>query len=255
MRGDLFYMSGHSKWANIKHKKGKMDAIRGKVTTKIGREITIAARMGGGDPTGNMRLKLALQKAKENNIPKENIQRAIQKGLGNLEGSTYEELTYEGYGPAGVAIMLDVMTDNRNRTAADIRHLFSKNGGNLGESGCVSWMFKKKGIFVIEKENTTIDEEELMMLVLEAGAEDMKAEDEEFEITTSPEDFEAVLEALEANNLQTSVAQITMVPETTVALTGDDAAKLTKLIDALEDHDDVQEVYGNFELPDEEEEE
>jgi YebC/PmpR family DNA-binding regulatory protein len=247
-------MSGHSKWANIKHKKGKMDAIRGKVTTKIGREITIAARMGGGDPTGNMRLKLALQKAKENNVPKENIQRAIQKGLGNLEGSTYEEFSYEGYGPAGVAIMLDIMTDNRNRTAADIRHLFSKHGGNLGETGCVSWMFKKKGIFVIDKENTSLDEEELMMLVLEAGAEDMKTEDDDYEITTSPEDFTAVLEVLEANNIKTTVAQVTMVPETTVALEGTDAEKLTKLIDALEDHDDVQEVYGNFELPDEEEE-
>ncbi|MCE5286772.1 MAG: YebC/PmpR family DNA-binding transcriptional regulator [Pelosinus sp.] len=247
-------MSGHSKWANIKHKKGKMDAIRGKVTTKIGREITIAARMGGGDPTGNMRLKLALQKAKENNVPKENIQRAIQKGIGNLEGSTYEEFSYEGYGPAGVAIMLDIMTDNRNRTAADIRHLFSKNGGNLGETGCVSWMFKKKGVFVIEKENTALSEEELMMLVLEAGAEDMKTEEEEYEITTSPEDFTAVLEVIEANKIQTAVAEVTMVPETTVVLEGDDAAKLTRLIEALEDHDDVQEVYGNFELPDEEDE-
>ncbi|MEG6585572.1 YebC/PmpR family DNA-binding transcriptional regulator [Dendrosporobacter sp. 1207_IL3150] len=243
-------MAGHSKWANIRHKKGKMDAIRGKVTTKIGREITVAVRLGGSDPTGNMKLKLALAKAKANNIPKENIQRAIQKGLGALEGSTYEELTYEGYGPAGVAITVEVMTDNRNRTAADIRHLFSKYGGNLGETGCVGWMFNRKGLFVIEQE-TGADEEELMMLALEAGAEDFKTEDESFEITTSPEEFHQVQEVLEKNNIQTSIAQITMIPETTVELNADDAVKMLKLIDALEDHDDVQEVYSNMDIPEE----
>lgn len=242
-------MSGHSKWANIKHKKGKLDAMRGKITTKISREITVAARMGGGDPTGNMRLKLALQKAKENNVPKDNIQRAIQKGIGALDGSAYEELTYEGYGPAGVAVMLDVMTDNRNRAAADIRHIFSKNGGNLGESGCVSWMFKKKGLLVIDREATALDEEALLLIALEAGAEDFKATAEEYEITTDPQDFSKVQEALEANKIETSVAQITMIPETSVALIGDDAAKMMRLIEALEDHDDVQEVYGNFDLP------
>lgn len=241
-------MSGHSKWANIKHKKGKIDAIRGKITTKIGREITVAARIGGGDPTGNMRLKLALQKAKENNIPKENIQRAIQKGIGALDGSNYDELTYEGYGPGGVAIIVDIMTDNRNRTAADMRHLFTKYGGNLGESGCVSWMFKKKGLFVIEKE-TGIDEEELMMIVLDAGAEDMKTQEEEFEVTVEPEGFDKVQAALEQNNIKTSVAEITMVPDTTVELSGENAEKLLKLVEMLEEHDDVQEVYGNFDVP------
>lgn len=243
-------MSGHSKWANIKHKKGKMDAIRGKITTKISREITVAVRIGGSDPTGNMRLKLALQKAKENNIPKDNIQRAIQKGAGALDGVNYEELTYEGYGPGGVALMVEAMTDNRNRTAAEMRHLFSKYGGNLGETGCVSWMFKKKGIFVVDKE-TGVDEEELMMLVLDAGAEDLKSEDGQFEITTAPEEFGKVQEALESNNIKTLVAQIAMVPDTTMAIAGDDATRLAKLVELLEEHDDVQDVYGNFDLPDE----
>ena len=245
-------MSGHSKWANIKHKKGRMDAVRGRVTTKISREIVVAVRSGGADPTGNMRLKLALQKAKDNNFPKENIQRAIQKGLGTLEGSNYEELIYEGYGPAGVAVLVEIMTDNRNRTAADIRHIFTKNSGNLGESGCVSWMFKKKGSFLIDRE-TDISEEDLMMVALEAGAEDIKTEEEEFEVITAPEDFEKVQEALADHNIKVSVAEITMVPETTVTLAGDDANKMMKLMEVLEDHDDVQEVYTNAELPDEEE--
>jgi len=243
-------MSGHSKWANIKHKKGRMDAERGRVTTKISREIVVAVRSGGADPSGNMRLKLALQKAKDNNFPKENIQRAIQKGLGTLEGSTYEELTYEGYGPAGVAVMVDVMTDNRNRTAADIRHIFTKNGGNLGESGCVAWMFKKKGSFVIDPE-AGVNEEDLMLIALESGAEDVKTEDGEFEIITAPEDFDRVQEALENNNIKTSVAEITMIPETTVTLTEADAGKMMKLMEILEEHDDVQEVYSNFDIPEE----
>ena len=178
-------MSGHSKWANIKRKKGANDAIRGKITTKIGREITIAVRMGGSDPTGNMRLKLALSKAKANNIPKDNINRAIQKGLGASDGSNYEEMTYEGYGPGGTAIMLDILTDNRNRTAADVRHIFSKYGGSLGANGCVSWMFNKKAVFVVEKEAFD-DEDALMELVLEAGADDFVAEDDAFEITGRP---------------------------------------------------------------------
>ena len=244
-------MSGHSKWANIKHKKGKMDAVRGKVTTKIAREITVAVRMGGSDPTGNMKLKLALTKAKANNIPKDNIQRAIQKGLGAADGSTYEEFVYEGYGPGGSAVMLDIMTDNRNRTAADIRHLFSKYGGNLGETGCVGWMFKQKAIFIVDKE-TYDDEEKLMMVVLEAGADDLKAETDSFEITAAPEDFNAVAQALEDNKIETVQSEITMLPDTTVKLEGKDADKMLSLIDALEEHDDVQNVYSNYEIDEEE---
>ena len=202
-------MSGHSKWANIKHKKGKTDALKAKLATKIGREITVAARMGGADPTGNMRLKLALQKARENNIPKDNIQRAIDKGIGATDMNAYEEIVYEGYGPAGVAVTVEVMTDNRNRAAADVRHAFSKQGGNLGESGCVGWMFKSKGVFVIDKEGH--DEDEVTMLALEAGAEDLKAEDDVFEIYTTPEDFDAVEAALADAGIETVVAKITMI--------------------------------------------
>ena len=239
-------MSGHSKWANIKRKKGANDAIRGKITTKIGREITIAVRMGGGDPTGNMRLKLALSKAKANNIPKDNINRAIQKGIGATEGSNYEELMYEGYGPGGTAVMLDILTDNRNRTAADVRHLFSKYGGNLGQDGCVSWMFKQKAVFLVEKE-VFGDEDELMEIVLDAGAEDMKAEDEIFEITAEPNAFDAIEQALAEKGIETASAEVTMVPDTTVGLAGKDAEKMQTLIDALEDNDDVQNVYTNYE--------
>ncbi len=246
-------MSGHSKWANIKHRKGKMDALRGKITTKISREITIAVKNGGADATGNMRLKLALQKARENNVPKENIQRAIQKGQGSLEGSNYEEFMYEGYGPAGVAVMLDILTDNRNRTAADIRHLFSKNNGNLGETGCVSWMFTKKGVILVEKEHA--DEESLMMLALEAGADDFSADADGYEIITDPDQFEAVQQALDDAKITIASAQLSMVPQTTVSLSDEDAAKVTKLLEALEEHDDVQEVYTNADLPDEEDEE
>ena len=240
-------MSGHSKWANIKRKKGANDAIRGKITTKIGREITIAVRMGGGDPTGNMRLKLALSKAKASNIPKENIQRAIQKGLGALEGSNYEEIVYEGYGPGGTAIMLDILTDNRNRTAADIRHLFSKYGGNLGETGCVGWMFQQKSIFIVEK-SSFADEDALMEIVLDAGAEDFKAEDDVFEIVAAPSDYDAIALALEEKNIETASAEVTMIPDTTVKLTGKDADKMMTLLDILDEHDDVQNVYANYEI-------
>lgn len=245
-------MSGHSKWANIKHRKGKADAARGAATTKISREITTAVRLGGVDPAGNMRLKLALQKARANNIPKDNIQRAIQKGQGATEGANYEEITYEGYGIAGVALLVETMTDNRNRTAAEMRHLFSKYGGNLGESGCVSWMFKKKGIVLVDK-GKAVDEEQLLGVVLEAGAEDMNTEGDQYEITCAPEDFEALLEAMEKTGVKWESAEISMVPETTILLDGQDAVRLMKLVDALEEQDDVQSVYGNFELPDEEE--
>jgi YebC/PmpR family DNA-binding regulatory protein len=245
-------MSGHSKWANIKHKKSRMDAQRGKIFTKVAREITVAVRQGGsGDPTGNMRLKLALQKAKDANLPNDNVQRAIQKGLGAGEGATYEELTYEGYGPGGVAVMVEAMTDNRNRTAGEVRHIFSKHGGNMGESGCVGWMFDKKGLFVIDKAETMLNEEDLMMIALEAGAEDFKAEDDSYEITTSPDDFDAVHKALADHKIKTAVAQISMIPQTTVTLQGDDAIKMLKMMEILEEHDDVQEAYANFDIPEE----
>ncbi|MDD4320231.1 MAG: YebC/PmpR family DNA-binding transcriptional regulator [Acidaminococcaceae bacterium] len=243
-------MSGHSKWANIKFKKGKTDALRGQITTKIGREITIAVRMGGADPTGNMKLKLALSKAKANNVPKDNIKRAIAKGVGAADASNYEEITYEGYGPAGVAIMVSALTDNRNRTAADVRHAFSK-GGNMGETGCVNWMFKRKGIFSVAKEGSP-SEEELMLLVLEAGAEDMKTEEEGYEIITAVEDYNAVEKVLADNNIEIAMSEIAMIPDTMVALSGEDAVKAQRMIDGFEELDDVQDVYTNADLPDEE---
>ena len=245
-------MSGHSKWANIKHKKGKADALRGKVTTKISREITIAVRMGGADPTGNMKLKLALTKAKANNIPKENIQRAIQKGAGALEGSSYEEITYEGYGPSGVAIMINCLTDNRNRTAADVRHVFSKYGGNMGATGCVGYMFNLKGIFAISPE-AEADEDTVMMAALEAGAEDVKAEDGGFEVVTAPEAFDDVEKALADAGIEVEVAELTMVPDTYTELAGEDAEKFQKMLDALDELDDVQDVYHSADMPEEEE--
>ncbi len=244
-------MSGHSKWSNIKHKKGKNDAIRAKITTKIGKEITVAARMGGGDPTGNMRLKLALQKARENNVPKENIQRAIQKGIGATDGGNYEEITYEGYGPGGVAVIVEVMTDNRNRAAADVRHAFSKHGGNLGESGCVAWMFNRKGVFVVSGEGQ--DEEELMMTALDAGADDFSEDDGDYEILTTTEAYDGVESALAQAGIEPLVSKITMVPDTTLALDGDDARKMQNLLDALDELDDVKDVYMNGELPEDDE--
>lgn len=244
-------MSGHSKWANIKHKKAKMDAQRGKIFTKIGRELIVAAKQGGGDPENNARLKAVLQKARENNMPSDNIQRLIAKATGELAGVNYEEILYEGYGPAGVAVMIDIMTDNRNRTAADVRHLFSKAGGNLGESGCVNWMFDKKGLIILDKEEVKVDEDEFMLMALDAGAEDIKFE-EEIEITTLPEDFERVNEALAAQGYKPSVAEVTMIPQTTINLQGKEAQQMLKLVDALEDHDDVQNVYANFDIDEEE---
>ena len=246
-------MSGHSKWANIKHKKGKADALRGKITTKISREITIAVRMGGSDPTGNMKLKLALSKAKANNIPKYNIQRAIQKGAGALEGQSFEEITYEGYGPAGVAMMVSCLTDNRNRTAADVRHVFSKYGGNLGATGCVGYMFQQKGVFAVSKE-TGVEEDDLMMVALEAGAEDIKNEEEGFEIVTTPDAFDDVEKALAEAGIEVEMAEITMIPDTMAELSAEDAERVQKMLDVLEDLDDVQDVYHNADLPDDDEE-
>lgn len=246
-------MSGHSKWANIKHKKGKADALRGKITTKISREITIAVRMGGADPTGNMKLKLALSKAKANNIPKDNIQRAIQKGAGALEGQSFEEITYEGYGPAGVAMMVSCLTDNRNRTAADVRHIFSKYGGNLGATGCVGYMFQQKGIFAVSKE-TGVTEDDLMMIALDAGAEDIKSDEEGFEIVTDPAAYDDVEKALADNNIEVAMSEITMVPDTMAELSAEDAERVQKMLDALDDCDDVQDVYTNADLPDDDEE-
>ena len=243
-------MSGHSKWSTIKRKKGALDAKRGKIFSRLIKEITVAARMGGGDPEGNPRLRSAINTAKTENMPKDNIERAIKKGTGELEGAVYEEITYEGYGPSGVAVLVDCMTDNKNRTVADIRHAFSKSGGNLGESGCVSWMFDKKGSILVDKE--VIDEEELMDKALEAGAEDVVEEDTVFQVVTAPEDFDAVREALEADGVKFIEASVSMIPQNTVDITDEKRARqILKLLESLEDHDDVQNVYANFDIPDE----
>jgi len=242
-------VSGHSKWSTIKRKKGAVDAKRGKIFTRLIKEITVAARMSGGDPDGNPRLRAAIASAKTENMPKDNIERAIKKGTGELEGAIYEEITYEGYGPGGVAILVDCMTDNKNRTVADIRHFFSKSGGNLGESGCVSWMFTKKGTILVDKE--TIKEEELMEKALEAGADDVVEEDNVFQVETSPDDFEGVREALEADGVTFIEATVAMVPQNTVDITDEKTARqILTLLERLEDHDDVQNVYANFDIPD-----
>ncbi|UCG79376.1 MAG: YebC/PmpR family DNA-binding transcriptional regulator [Nitrospirota bacterium] len=244
-------MAGHSKWAQIKRKKAHTDAKRGKAFSKLVKEISVAARLGGGDPDGNPRLRTAIDKAKEANMPAENIKRAIQKGTGELPGANYEETVYEGYGPGGVAIMIDVLTDNKNRTVSEIRHLLSKNGGSLGEAGCVSWMFDKKGYVLINKNAT--DEETLMGIVLEAGAEDMKNDPEEdnYEIITAPESFNDVIEALKEAGISTEVGEVSMVPKNTVELDEDIATKTMRLMEVLEDHDDIQNVYANFNITDE----
>ncbi|KPU27999.1 transcriptional regulator [Caloranaerobacter sp. TR13] len=242
-------MAGHSKWANIKHRKGKQDAKRAKIFTKLTRAIIVAAREGGADPEYNTALKTAIEKAKAANMPNDNIERAIKKGAGELDGVNYEEITYEGYGPGGIAVLVEVLTDNRNRTASDIRHYFSKFGGNLGSTGCVSFMFDRKGVLIIEKEDG-IDEEELMMQAIEAGAEDFITEEEYFEITTSPEDFANVRDSLKQAGYTFTTAEISFIPQNTSKLTDEDDIKnMTKLIDALEDNDDVQNVYHNWEMP------
>ncbi len=241
-------MSGHSKWANIKHRKGAADAKRGKVFTKLIKEITMAARLGGGDANANPRLRAAIIAAKAENMPKDNMERAIKKGTGELEGVTYEENTYEGYGPGGVAILIDSVTDNKNRAVSEIRHALTKHGGNMGESGCVSWMFNKKGYLVIEK--GTVEEDALMELALEAGAEDVRDDGDNFEVITEPESFEAVKAAIDAKTIPYVVAEVSMVPQNLTPVEGETAQKLIRLIDALEDCDDVQKVYNNADLPD-----
>ena len=242
-------MSGHSKWSTIKRKKGALDAKRGQIFTRLIKEITVAARMGGGDPDANPRLRAAIASAKAENMPKDNIDRAIKKGTGELEGAVYEEITYEGYGPGGVAVLVDCMTDNKNRTVADIRHYFSKSGGNLGESGCVAWMFDKKGTILVDKE--TIEEDELLDKALEAGAEDVVEEDNVFQVVKAPDDFESVREALEADGVKFIEATVSMVPQNTIDVSEEKTAKqILKLLESLEDHDDVQNVYANFDIPD-----
>jgi YebC/PmpR family DNA-binding regulatory protein len=242
-------MSGHSKWAQIKHKKAKTDLARGKAFSKLIRLITVAARQGGGNIENNARLRLAVQKAREMNMPQENIETAIKKGTGELEGVAYEEVTYEGYGPGGVAVMVEVTTDNRNRTTAEIRHLFSRYGGSLGESGCVSWVFERQGLISFEKDK--VDEEALMMVAIDAGAQDIRTTETTIDVITAPEDFEKVKKALDEQGFQYAVAQVTMVPKNTVSVEGKQAQQVLDLIEALEEHDDVQEVYANFDIADE----
>jgi len=243
-------MSGHSKWSSIKHKKGATDAKRGKVFTRLIKEITVAARMGGGgDPASNPRLRTAIQAAKNENMPKDNIERAIKKGTGELEGVNYEESLYEGYGPGGAAIFIESLTDNKNRAVADIRYIFSKNGGNLGENGCVVWMFDKKGYINIEKKSD--NEEKIMETAIDAGAEDIREEENYIEIITSLEDFESVKEAIDDASIPYLDAEITMFPQTTAYLEGKEAEQMIRLMEALEDCDDVQKVYTNADIPDE----
>ena len=241
-------MSGHSKWSSIKHKKAATDAKRGKIFTKLIKEITVSARMGGKDPDANPRLRTAIAAGKAANMPQDNIERAILKGAGELEGVTYDEVTYEGYGPGGVAVLLHVMTDNRNRTVAEIRNIFSKNGGNLGETGGVAWIFEMKGVILIDADRA--DEDRLMEIALEAGAEDLTKEDGCFEVTTDPESFETVRDTLTEQDIPLSSAEQTMVPQNTVALDADKARQVLRLMETLEDQDDVQNVYANFDIPD-----
>jgi YebC/PmpR family DNA-binding regulatory protein len=239
-------MSGHSKWATIKHKKGALDAKRGKTFTRLIKEITMAAKSGGGDPEGNPRLRTAIAAAKAENMPADNIKRALQRGTGELPGATYEEILFEGYGPGGVALLVDVTTDNRNRTVSEIRHAFGKNGGNLGESGSVAWMFHKKGYIVVPK--SAAKEDDLMGLVLENGGDDMRDDGNDWEIMTDPSAFESVLNAIKAAGVETSVAEISMLPQNYIKLEGHSANTMIRLLEALEDHDDVQHVYSNFDV-------
>lgn len=241
-------MSGHSKWSTIKRKKGAIDAKRGKIFTKLAKEIALAAKLGGGDPEGNSRLRQAVAAAKMENMPRDNIEKAIKKGIGEIDGgSAYEEITYEGYGPGGVAVLVEVMTDNKNRTVSDIRHIFTKHGGNLGETGCVSWIFEKKGNIVFDKK--TASEDILMEIALEAGADDVVEQETEYEVITDPSSFEAVKEAIEGAELNYVLAEIGMIPKTVVKLDEHKAAQMLKLMEKMEDNDDVQNVYANFDIP------
>jgi len=240
-------MSGHSKWSSIKHKKGATDAKRGKIFSRLIKEVTVAARLGGGDITGNPRLRAAIQTAKAENMPKDNIERAIKKGTGELEGTSYEEVNYEAYGPGGVAVLIDCLTDNKNRTVADIKHAFDRHGGNIGEPGCVSWMFEKKGLIVFEKDK--VEEEKLFELALEAGADDVKEQDTEFEVLTDPADFESVKEAFDNAGLNYILSEIDMIPQNTVYLEGKKAQQMLSLMETLEDNDDISQVYANFDIP------
>ena len=242
-------MSGHSKWSTIKHKKAAKDARRGKLFTKFIKEITVAARMGGGDVASNPRLRTAVQTARDNSMPNDNIERAIKKGTGELEGVSYEEVSYEGYGPGGAAFLVQVLTDNRNRTVSDIRRLFNKHGGSLGETGCVAWMFDNKGLIVVSKE--AAEEETLLGLALEAGAEDVTESDDVFEVVTQPEDFAAVRESLENGKIPVVSAEVTMIPKSTTPLGEKEAVQTLSLTEDLEDLDDVQSVAANFDIPDE----
>ncbi|MDE0033796.1 MAG: YebC/PmpR family DNA-binding transcriptional regulator [Deltaproteobacteria bacterium] len=242
-------MSGHSKWSTIKHKKAAKDARRGKLFTKFIKEITVAARMGGGDVASNPRLRTAVQTARDNSMPNDNIERAIKKGTGELEGVSYEEVSYEGYGPGGAAFLVQVLTDNRNRTVSDIRRLFNKHGGSLGETGCVAWMFDNKGLIVVSKE--AAEEETLLGLALEAGAEDVTESDDVFEVVTQPEDFAAVRESLENGKIPVLSAEVTMIPKSTTTLGEKEAVQTLSLTEDLEDLDDVQSVAANFDIPDE----
>jgi YebC/PmpR family DNA-binding regulatory protein len=240
-------MSGHSKWSSIKHKKAATDAKRGKIFTKLIKEITVAARMGGGDPDANSRLRTAILAAKSENMPKDNIDRAIKKGTGELEGVNYEESIYEGYGPGGAAVLVESLTDNKNRTVADVRNIFGKNSGSLGENGCVAWMFEKKGYIAIE--SPVVDEDVLMETALDAGADDIREDDSNFEVITAPEDFNAVKEAIDNASIPYIVAEITMLPQSTTNLAGKEAEQMVRLMEMLEDNDDVQKVYTNADIP------
>jgi YebC/PmpR family DNA-binding regulatory protein len=244
-------VAGHSKWANIKHRKGKEDARRGQLFTKLAKQITLAAREGGGDPESNFRLRLAMDTARNNNMPNDNIERAIKRGTGELESENLEEVIYEGYGPGGMAVLVEALTDNRNRTASDVRHVFSKHGGSLGESGCVAWMFEKKGRLAIDKQAAAVDEDALMLEAIENGAEDIEVDEEYIGIITAPGDFEAVKKALESSGYKFDDAAVTMIPTNTVEIPQDKSVQALRLLEALEDLDDIQEVYANGDIDEE----
>jgi len=240
-------MAGHSKWAQIKRKKATIDSRRGKLWTKLLKEITVSARIGGGDPDGNPRLRSAVQEARDANVPNDNIDRAIKRGTGELEGATYDELTYEGYGPGGVALFIEAMTDNRNRTVGELRHLLSRHGGNLGENGCVAWMFEKKGLFVVPRD--AVSEDRLVELALEAGAEDVRSEEDGYEVTTPPDGYAQMSQALQRAGVPVETRALAMIPSTTVEVASEDAGQVYRLLEAIEDHDDVQNVWTNADIP------